>query len=467
MPGNFDMNILPVDCQISVSIATNGSEAHVSITPPVNGGAEPTFEEIMNKLKAGGVLYGINEDTVRKIVDDKIYDTRVAIASWTPAVEGVNGEIEYRFEKQVKAAPTEDERGFVDYKDLGLVRTVHKGDVIADITLPIEGTPGMDVRGKVLKQRVGKKAAYSIGLNTELTPDGLQIIASTDGNINFRNGAFAVDQVVTISGNVDTSVGNINFVGDVIVKGEVHEGFKISSNANIIVHGNVNGATLEADGDVVIKKGCINSKITAHGSVTANFCEHSTIECDGDLTSSNFVICSVYCGGQLITKGRTGGLLGGKYTCLNGIEASNIGTKSYTPTLLTIGDNALLAQEKENVLKLIEKNDADVEKLTLVINFLNEKKKELKSLPEDKEAILGNSVRQRVVLGMEKKKLQKRVEEIDLSLANRQFLSIDCSGYMYPGVKIIINDAVFKVESEYVHTRVSIAEDGTARATAL
>ena len=466
MPENINLS-LPVDSTASVTFATNGSEAHVTVTAPVNGGAELTYEELMSKLKAGGVNYGINEEAVRKIVDGKIYDTRVTIATWTPAVEGVNGEIEYRFERTVKAAPTEDENGFVDYKDLGLIRTVHRGDIIADITPPIEGTPGMDVKGRVLKQRVGKKAAFAIGTNTELTEDGLHIIASTEGNINFRNGAFVVDQVVTIAGNVDSSVGNIKFIGDVIVKGEVFEGFTISSNSNIIVHGNVNGASLEADGDVIIKKGCINSKVIAHGSVTANFCEHSTIECDGDLTSSNFVICNVYCGGELSSKGSNGGLLGGKYTCLNGVEVSNIGTKSYTPTLLTVGDNAILAEEKEAVLRQMEKTNGDLEKLTLVINFLNEKKKELKTLPEDKEVILGNSVRQKVMLGMEIKKLQKRVEEIDLSLANKQFLSVDCKGFLYPGVKIVINDIVFKAEAEYVRTRVYIAEDGTAHTAPL
>lgn len=466
MPGNIDLN-KPIDYEASITIAANGSEASINITPPVNGGAEPTFEDLMNKLRANGVLYGIREDILHKIVDQQLYGTRMVIALWTPAVEGVNGEIEYKFDKQVKAAPTEDERGFVDYKDLGLVRTVRKGEVIADITLPIEGSPGKDVRGRVLKQRVGKKAAFSVGTNTELTEDGLHIISSVDGNINFRNGAFSVEQVVTV-GDVDASVGNIKFIGDVIVKGEVFEGFTISSNANIIVHGNVNGASLEADGDVTIKKGCINSKIIAHGSVTAQFCEHSTIECDGDITSSNFVICTVYCGGELKAKGNShSGLLGGKYTCLNGVEASNIGTKNYTPTLLTVGDNAILAEEKENVLKQIEKTTAELEKVVLVINFLNEKKKELKSLPEDKEVILGNAARQKVMLGMEIKKLKKRVEEIDISLASKQFLSVDCKGYIYPGVKIIINDSTFAPEAEYVRTRVAQAPDGTIRTSPL
>lgn len=458
---------LPVHCIASVSVASNSSEAYVSVDAPKFGGNEVTAEIIMSALANNNITYGIDEDMVRRIAKEKLYGEKFTVAVWTKPENGIDGTITYNYDKQVKIAPSEDERGFVDYKDLGLVRTVHKGDVIADITLPTEGTPGMDVRGKVLRQIVGKKAQYGVGTNTELTEDGLQIIASVDGNINYKGNAFVIDQVVTIQGDVDASVGNITFVGDVIVKGEVLEGFKISSNANIIVSGNVNGASLEADGDIIIKKGCINSNIIAHGSVTINFCEHSDIKCDGDLVSSNFVICDVYCGGTLSTKGKSGGLLGGTYTCLNSVEVSNIGTKNYTPTLLTVGDNALLSEEKESVNKQIAKLQNDLEKIVLVIDFLNQKKKELHSLPDDKEELLGNSCRQKILIGVDIKKLNKRIDEINVALASKQFLSVKCTGYMFPGVKIIINDATFKVESEYVRTRITLNSDGEIYAAPL
>jgi len=462
MPENNNLNNgnkPPVDCVVSVAIASNGSEAFVTVNPPQNGGKEVTAEAIMNSLKENKVTYGINMDAVNEIADGKKYNARTLVACWRLPVDGEDGTITYHYEKQVAIAPVEDEHGFVDYKNLGLIRTVHKGDVIADITMPTEGEPGMDVYGKVLRQRMGKKASYSVGTNTELTPDGLHIIAQTDGNISYRNHAFTIEQVVTINGDVDASVGNISFVGDVVVKGEVMEGFKISSNANIVVAGNVNGASLEADGNIIIKKGCINSKIVAHGSVTINFCERSDIKCDGTLTSSNFVICDVYCG-ELSVKGSNGGLMGGKYTSLSSVEISNIGTKTYVPTMLTVGDNALLAEERQNLEAEIEKNQKNINDLTLIINFLNEKKKELRTLPEDKEKILGNACRQKIVLGMEINKLNKRVDEINTTLASRQYLTVSCKGYLYPGVKIIINDAIFKADSEYVRTRVKLGEDG-------
>lgn len=457
---------LPVDSKVSVTVVANGSEAYVTAEPPVNGGAEITVEAIMRQLAESGVTFGIIDDAVNKIADRKLYGDRTLIATWKPPVNGIDGTITYHYDKKVEIAPVEDEHGFVDYKNLGLVRTVHKGTVIADITLPTEGEPGTDVRGKTLRQTVGKKASYSVGTNTELNEDGTKIIASIDGNINFKNNAFVIDNVVTIAGDVDASVGNINFVGDVVVKGEVMEGFKISSNANIIVAGNVNGASLEADGDIIIKKGCINSKVVAHGSVTINFCERSDIKCDGTLTSTNFVICDVYCG-ELCIKGNAGGLMGGKYTSLSSVEIPNIGTKNYTPTMLTIGDNALLAEERDSLLMEIEKHNKSINDITLIINFLNEKKKELRSLPEDKEKILGNACRQKILLGVEVNNLKKRVEEINITLASRQYLTVSCKGYMYPGVKIIINDAVFKAETEYVRTKIRLDEDGAICAAPL
>lgn len=459
--------VLPVDSVVSIYVNNNGSEAYVTAEPPQNGGADITERDIRSALEKNKVVYGIDEETVKKIAEEKLYGKKILVAKWTPPENGVDGTIHYYFEKQLNLAPVEDEHGFADYKNLGLIRTVHEGDIIADITPPTSGEPGTDVRGRTLRQIVGKKAQYTVGTNTALTEDGLNIVAKADGNISYKSGAFVVDQVVTIAGDVDSSVGNITFVGDVVVKGEVFEGFKISSNANIIVSGNVNGATLEADGDIIIKKGCINSNVTAHGSIAINFCEYSNIKCDGDLSSSNFVICNVYCGGVLTTKGKTGGLMGGKYTCLNSVEASGIGTKNYTPTMLTVGDNALLSEEKEAVIKQIERLKSDLEKTKLVINFLNEKKKELRKLPEEKEEMLGYACRQKILIGVDIKKLEKRIDEINIELENRQYLSISCRGYMYPGVKIVMNDAVFKVEEEYVRTKITLNSDGEIYAAPL
>lgn len=452
--------IANVDCKYDVSVSPGNKEAFIFITPPSGTGKGVTVDGIKAALKASNVIFGLREDVIQMIAEEEKYSQKLCIAVAQLPIDGMSGSITYKFDKMVEAAPTENEKGFVDYRDLGLIRVIRTGDVIADITLPTEGEPGVDVRGGKINQYPGKKAQFTVGTNTKITEDGLHVVAAVDGQLVFKNNAFSVDTTVVINGDVDASVGNISFIGDVIIKGNVCEGFKVSSTTNISVSGEVNGATLEAGGDITIKQGCVFAKITCHGNVSALFCERSTINCDGNISAQNYVICDIYCAGELITKASNGSIIGGKYTVLNSLEASNIGSKNYTPTDITLGDNAILADEKVQLEMKIAAAQKKIEDLTMIVNFLNEKKKELHKLPEDKEEMLATAVRQRVLLNVEIKSNTKRIEEINVYLSTKQQLWVRCRGYIYPGTRITINDNVFKADIEYVHSMVSIGADG-------
>ncbi|MGN0602945.1 MAG: DUF342 domain-containing protein [Oscillospiraceae bacterium] len=452
--------IANVDCSYDVTVSPGNKEAFVFVKPPSGTGKHVTEEGIKEALKVNNVVFGYRDDMIKMIVNERKYSQKLCVAVAQLPVDGVSGSITYKYAKTVEAAPTENEKGFVDYKDLGLIRIIRAGDVIADITLPTEGEPGIDVRGGKIQQYPGKKAQFSVGTNTKITDDGLHIVAAVDGQLVFKSNAFSVDTTVTINGDVDASIGNINFIGDVIIKGNICEGFKVSSNSNITVSGEVNGATLEAGGNITIKQGCIYSKITCHGNVSALFCERSSINCDGDISAQNYVICDIYCAGELITKASNGSIIGGKYIVLNSLEASNIGSKTYTPTDITLGDNAILADEKTQLEMKIAATQKKIDDLTMIVNFLNEKKKELHKLPEEKEEMLATAVRQRVISNVEIKNSQKRIEEINVYLGTKQQLWVKCKGYIYPGTRITINDNVFKADMEYAHSMVSIGADG-------
>ncbi len=457
--------ITNVDCKYDVSVSTGNKEAFIFITPPSGTGKGVTVDGIEAALKANNVVFGLREDVIKMIADDRKYSQKLCVAVAQLPIDGVSGSITYKYDKKVEAAPTENERGFVDYKDLGFIRVVRTGDVIADITLPTEGEPGVDVRGGKIAQYPGKKAQFTLGPNTKITEDEQHVVAAADGRLIFKNNAFTVETTVIINGDVDASVGNISFIGDVIIKGNVCEGFKVSSNTNITVSGEVNGATLEAGGNITIKQGCVFAKITCHGNVSALFCERSSINCDGNISAQNYVICNIYCAGELTIKASNGSLIGGKYTILNSLEASNIGSKTYTPTDITLGDNAILADEKTQLEMKIAAAQKKIEDLTMIVNFLNEKKKELRKLPDDKEEMLATAVRQRVLLNVEIKTNQKRIDEINVYLSTKQQLWVRCKGYIYPGTRITINDNVFKADTEYAHSMVSIGADGEITAT--
>lgn len=449
-------NNTPVDGEVIITVPQNFSAAYISVYPPQNGGREITFDKVMSALAAKGVKYNINEELIRSLIERKDFDKEIKAAEADMPVDGKNGTITYKFNKEQVIAPQEDDKGFVDYKNLGLIRNIRENDVIAVITPPEQGTDGKDIRGVVMKAAPGKPAPFTVGRGTRLTEDGLSIVAAIDGHVCYRDKTFCVDPTVTISGDVDASVGNIDFLGDVIIKGEVMEGFSVTAGRNITVGGNVTGARIKAGGSITVKKGAINSKLTAHGNISSQFCEYSDISTDSDLNIQNFVICTVYCGGNLTSKS----INGGKYTVLGNTEVTYLGTKNYAPTEVTAGDNAMLTEEKNDCLKKISEFETTIERCNQIAEFLTAKRKELKGLPEDKEELLGSAIKTKFASQNSIKQLRKRIANIDESLSEVQHCYVAVKGIAYPGAKVVINDSVKKFEAETPRVKIFLGDDG-------
>lgn len=449
-------NNTPVDGEVIITVPQNFSAAYISVYPPQNGGREITFDKVMSALAAKGVKYNINEELIRSLIERKDFDKEIKAAEADMPVDGKNGTITYKFDKEHVIAPQEDDKGFVDYKNLGLIRNIRENDVIAVITPPEQGTDGKDIRGVVMKAAPGKPAPFTVGRGTRLTEDGLSIVAAIDGHVCYRDKTFCVDPTVTINGDVDASVGNIDFLGDVIIKGEVMEGFSVTAGRNLTVGGNVTGAKIKAGGSITVKKGAINSKLTAHGNISCQFCEYSDISTDSDLNIQNFVICTVYCGGNLTSKS----INGGKYTVLGNTEVTYLGTKNYAPTEVTAGDNAMLTEEKNDCLKKISEFETTIERCNQIAEFLTAKRKELKGLPEDKEELLGSAIKTKFASQNSIKQLRKRIANIDESLSEVQKCYVAVKGIAYPGAKVVINDSVKKFEAETPRVKIFLGDDG-------
>ena len=449
-------NTAVTDAEVVVTVLTDFSAAFVTLYPPQNGGKDVTIDMVMQALSAKSVKHNVNTEAINELVKLKEYDKEIKAAQAQMPINGKDGTITYAYSKENVLAPKEDEQGFVDYKDLGMIRNIRENDIIATITLPEDGADGVDIRGVVMKAIPGRPVSFNLGPGTRLAEDGLSIYAAFDGHVCFKNNAFCVENTVTIGGDVDVSVGNLDFIGDIVIKGEVMEGFTVSAAKNITISGNATGAVIKAGGSVTIKKGCINTNITAHGDVSCQFCEHSKIITDGNLKAQSFVICDVYCAGNLTAKA----LNGGKYTILGDTEVTYLGTKNYAPTEVIAGDNAVLLKEKEAAVKQLSELDVKIERCTQIVDFLNEKRKQLKHLPEDKEELLGTTVKTKISCQMEKKMLRKRIAEIDASLAQKQYRCIVCKGTVYPGVRVTINDTSKKIETETVRVKIYLDESG-------
>lgn len=450
----------PVDGTFEIAVDAALMQASLSVKPPYFGGKAVEEKDILKELSVRQITYGVDQDSIRSILERNLFETPYIIATGLKPENGTDGTITYLFDKVVENKPKEDEHGFVNYKDLGLIRNITAGTTIADITLPTEGSQGINIKNQIIRQRPGAPALATHGANIGISEDGLRMVALADGNLKYSGKQFSIDTVFDMKGDVDISTGNLDFIGDIIVRGEVMEGFKVSSQKNITVYGNVTGANIEANGDVTIKKGCINSKIRSHGNVSVDFVESSNIACDGDLKADAFIFSDIYCGGELTASGKRGALMGGKYTCLKNLSAQTIGTKSYTSTVITVGDNAVMVEERADKTTQLENINTQILRCTQAIDFLNAKKAEFGGLPAEKEEQLDMFIKVKIQSEAEKSKLEKRIAEITEYLEQKENLSITCKKELYPGVKITINDFVMQVNTTYQYCRIYLDSDG-------
>lgn len=450
-----DIKIIHANADISVD--PNCTTAFMTITAPENGGLEITAQKVYAAIQAKGVKFGLLEQDIIEAVEHKKYGENICIARWKPPVDGVDGRVEYFFHRETAFKPVEDENGNVDYKNLGLVRNVYRGTPIAKITLPTDGEPGMDIMGKAVHQRKGVPASVKVGKGTELVKEGTEIVASVDGNLTYSNGAFNIEESLLIRGDVDVASGNIDFIGDIVIRGNVMEGFAVTSKKNVTIHGTVTNGTVTADGNITVKLGCINSTLTSNkGSIKMDFCENSKISAAGSVESNSFVGGEVFAGTAINAAGK-GVMVGGKYTALQNITASVIGSESYAKTLVTLGNNAVLSEEMDGHKRKIAEMADKVDQLGKILTTLTEMAKAGKLSPE-REKMKVDAMRSRFQFQGEIKRLEARIKEIETTLQRKQNLSISCKKAFYPGVSLRINSYVLQVTTMTPHSRATIGD---------
>lgn len=443
-----------IHASAEISLDPNKTTAFLTMNAPENGGMDITYEKVMRAISEAGVSYGINEKDIRMAVEQKRYGENIFAAHWTAPVDGEDGKINWLFDKDTVIAPQADEAGNVDYKNLGIVQNILKGTTIATITPPTEGAPGRDITGVTVHQRVGVPAKINVGKGTALTDNELELVAVVDGNLRFDHGSFVVEEELLIQGDIDNSVGNLDFIGNIIIRGNVLEGFAIRSKKNISINGTVTGAKITADGNLAIRLGAINSDITCGGNIKMGFCENTKVHAQGDVESASFVGGDVYAGKYIRTNGK-GRMVGGKYTALEGIEAGTIGSDNYTKTLITVGNNAILYEERDNSVRTIAELEDKCDQLNKIVFMLTEISKKAKLSPEREQMKL-DAMKSKFQMTGEIKRLEARIAEIDRALELNQNLSVSANREFYPGTTLRINSCVYQVNALYAHSRATI-----------
>ena len=241
----------PVDGSVEITFDPDGMTANMILHKAYNGGRPVTAAIVMAELLKKGINTGIDDLDIKDMVDGGVYETPICVARAIPPKRGENDSISFRYEKKRVPKPQHDEFGVADFRELNLIVPIHKGDIIADIKQPTPGEPGVNIFGRAIMPEPGKMPNITVGKNTLMTADGKYIVSACDGHIMYGTGCFNVEDTVTVKSDLDISVGNIDFFGDIYIKGNVMEGFSVKAGRSLKIEGTVFSADLAAGGDIV------------------------------------------------------------------------------------------------------------------------------------------------------------------------------------------------------------------------
>ncbi len=448
-----------IDGRIEITHDQHGMLANMIMYPPQNGGRPITMQKVADELGLKNITVGIDEFEIREMLEANNYETSVCIARAIPPVMGINGTVNYKFEKTRVLQPKQDENGIADFRELNMIVPIRKGDVIAEITPPTQGEPGMNIFGEPIPPEPGKPARPAVGKNTALTVDGKYIVASKDGHIVYGVGCFNVEDTVTIRKDLDISVGNINFFGDIRIKGNVMEGFNLKAGKNIVIDGTVFSSEIEAGGNVTIGGGLVNSTLKSEGNVDMGFCQSSTVTAKGDITAKEFTFSEVFCYGELKTKGKNGAIVGGKITSMRDVTATVIGSEKYTRTEINIGDGSVTFARKRKAEVELEEYQIKFENAMKNLEYLKFKKQQQGGmLSEEQHKIMKQETQNKLFSSVKKKELTLLISQLDDEMTNTDALTARAS-IIYPGAHFTINFLTLDIATVCNQSRVAIVND--------
>lgn len=442
------MTITKRELQPRARITYDEMEAFLVLPMPKED--DYTLEEILAFLEMNQIRHGIEEETIKKMIREKIYNREVCIAVGTPVVDGIDGYFEYLFNNQFSKTPKIRPDGSVDYWSINMVEPVQKDQVVVVYHPPIEGENGMNVKGKPLPAKKGRGLPPLKGKGFTRQEDGVTYTANMDGKIDMENDRVVVSPVYEIFGNADLSVGNINFVGDVLVHGNVASGVTIKATGTVTVDGVVEAANIEANNDIVLRSGMVGGNkamLTTKANLFAKFVEYTKIEVGGRIEADAFVGCDITCGEQILLNGGKSKIVGGEVYAVQGIVASVLGSPGEVKTFARVGVREEIVRRIHLLEKKVEVMQENLAKIEEGLrNFEKLEKERGVNYREDPRRVqlLRVKIQDTAAIAGDQTELESMRQEVDMA----QNASVKVRKEVYPGVTIGIDELKISVLEE-------------------
>ncbi|MFC5448366.1 DUF342 domain-containing protein [Paenibacillus aestuarii] len=435
---------MPLEHYITISISDDKLSAFLLINE-LQEDIILSIGQLEEQLKAHQIIHGLNLPMIAQVAaSPKSYvGQKLEIAKGTVPQQGQDGYIQYMYDLENEdKKPLELEDGRVNYKEVISLHNVKKGQLIAQRFRATEGAPGKAVTGEVIFAKAGKEARFKLGKNVITDANQMGLYSVMDGMVvKTDRDKINVFPIYEVNGDVDYNIGNIDFIGTVVIRGNVLPGFKIRASGDIRVTGGVEAAELEADGSIEINAGIVGQNkavVKAGHNLKSSFIQDAVVEADNELTVSQSIMHSTIRAGKAVNcVGSKGLIVGGIIQAGERVKARTIGNSMSTATVIEVG---VLPELRNELIQLRGQ-------LKVQMENLDKTEKALTLL--DQLAAAGqlgpDKVAMRIKLNHTKKQaleeqnmIKDRILEIEKSLEDSENAKVEVISTIYGGAKIVI-----------------------------
>jgi uncharacterized protein len=311
------------------------------------------------------------------------------------ARQPTHGRLEWARDFFAEGWQIDEKSGAIDFWAKLESRAVHGDELLVSLHPPVEGTPGLNVFGNEIPVTKPNPVKLRAGKNVQTEEkDGITLFKSTcAGRVHYSDGTVSVNDVYVIKGNVNLETGNIVHTGAVMIQGDVGAGATIETEGDILVKGMLEPCNIKCGGSLTVAGGIVGEdgySIELGGDLLARYISEATIEAKGNILVGNEIAHSqIRCLGRVdVPKGR---IAGGFTLAQKGIKISEAGASGASDTTLVSGVDFTLRVKIHQHEEKIKHLDNSKERIQAAVNRAQQKRnlsgQELKTLNGLKENV--------------------------------------------------------------------------------
>jgi uncharacterized protein len=275
---------------------------------------------------------------------------------------------------------------------------VRTGDRIAIHHPAEEGQAGISVRDQPIPVRHGRDDAPKAGRNIRV--EGHELFAAVDGRLVIEPGFVVVVEELELGGGLSPAIGDVDFVGKILILGDVEAGVDVRCGKDITVRGSIIGSNVHCAGNLLVTHGIIGSEetcIEVEGNLDVAFIGNATVKVWGDCTvRDNVATSTLWCSGKVTMMERRGQIVSGWVAAKHGVQARSVGVEVGTKVRISVGRDYVAEERLAELSTRIESVQARLKQLLDIQRREGPGTATHQTLPPTKRAEIEKALAQRV-----------------------------------------------------------------------